>query len=105
MEIKHVGHRGTSLDPTQDALALAGKLLAERPGSDPMGPAQFWRELAGLGFYFMRTGLDGRIQRVPDSDPAVAGWGEFYASILLEHAAATGLLGGDPAAERYWKKE
>ncbi|MHB8351401.1 MAG: hypothetical protein ACYDFT_01710 [Thermoplasmata archaeon] len=105
MEIKHAGPRGTSLDPTTDALALLGRLASERSREDPLRPARLWEELRGLGFYFMSTGRDGRIQRIPEADGGrIALWGEFYAALLLEHAAGTGLLDGDPTTDSYWKK-
>lgn len=103
MEIKHAGPRGTSLDPTTDALALLPRLASERSREDPLRPGRFWEELRALGFYFMSPGPDGRIQRIPEADGQVALWGEFYAALLLEHAAATGLIDGDPTSESYWK--
>ncbi len=104
MEIKHAGPRGTSLDPTSDALGLLGRLAAGRSPEAPLGPAGFWEELRAEGFYFMSPGPDGRIQRIPDADPRVPVWGEFYAALLLEHALGTGLLAGDRGSERYWPK-
>ncbi|HTT26144.1 MAG TPA: hypothetical protein VMH90_04185 [Thermoplasmata archaeon] len=104
MEIKHVGHKGTSLDPTADAVEMIGELVSGASTAQPTTPELLWKELARRGFYFMSPTYDGRLARLPEGDPAAADWGPLYAGLLLGHALAKGLIGGNAETRQYWPR-
>ena len=104
MEVKHTGHKGTSLDPTADAIEMIGELVSGASRAQPTTPSLFWKVLQGRGFYLMGPAYDGRLYRLPDTDPAVAEWGPLYADLVLGHALTKKLIDGEAAARKYWPK-
>ena len=104
MEIKHAGHRGTSSDPVEDALTILGQEIGGKTAESPYTPAAFWNQLRGLGFYFMRAGPDGRLQKVEENNEQALEWGTYFAKLMLDYSISRGIAAGNSAAGTYWAK-
>lgn len=88
MQLKHKD----SSDPVGEALKCAVQATAEHTEDHPLTPELFWAYLSGHGFGF------------PGNPSGSAEHGRFFAHLVLDHAVATGIIGGNTAQHHYWPR-